>query len=56
MNFFVAFILEISVFEEFDTFNLIVNFWKKQKNLYFGIFDDDFLMANLIKKLTFKGL
>ncbi len=56
MNFYVSFILEISAFEEFETFNFIVNFWKKQKNLYFGIFDNDFLMVNLIKEFVFAGV
>ena len=49
MNFIVAFILEISGFEEFETFNFLINFWKKRRNLYFGIFDENFLLIGLIK-------
>ena len=48
MNFIVAFILEISGFEEFETFNFLINFWKKRRNLYFGIFDENFLLIGLI--------
>jgi hypothetical protein len=50
MNFIVFFILEISGLDEFHTFNFIINFWKKKKNLYFGLYEKDF---PLLKFLTF---
>ena len=50
MNFSVYFILEISGLDEFGAFNFLVSFWKKKKNLYFGLFDKEF---PLLKFLTF---
>ncbi len=50
MNFIAAFVLEVSGLEEFESFNFIVNFWKKKKNLYFGIYAERFPM---LKFLTF---
>lgn len=42
MNFISAFILEVSGMEEFETWNFIVNFWNKERNLYFGLYDVEF--------------
>jgi hypothetical protein len=49
MNFVVAFILEISAMEEFETFNFLINFWKKEKNLYFGMYAEGFPMISFFK-------
>ena len=48
MNFVVGFILEISAMEEFESFNFIINFWKKNKNLYFGMYAENFPMINFL--------
>ena len=40
MNFIMSFLLEVSGLEEFETFNFLVNFFKKRKNLYFGIYEN----------------
>jgi len=42
MNFISAFVLEVSGMEEFESWNFIVNFWNKERNLYFGIYDVEF--------------
>lgn len=49
MNFIMGFLLEISGLEEFATFNFIVNFWKKRKNLYFGLFEADLPLMKFLK-------
>ena len=48
MNFVVGFILEISAMEEFESFNFIINFWKKNKNLYFGMYEENFPMIQFL--------
>lgn len=50
MNFSVCFVLQISGLDEFACFNFLIGFWKKKKNLYFGLFDKDF---PVLKFLTF---
>lgn len=50
MNFIMGFLLEISGLEEFATFNFVINFWKKRKNLYFGLFENG---LPLVKFLVF---
>jgi hypothetical protein len=42
MNFIAAFVLEVSGMEEFESWNFIVNFWNKERNLYFGLYDVEF--------------
>ena len=37
MNFIVAFVLEVSGMEEFESFNFLINFWKKRKNMYYSL-------------------
>lgn len=39
MNFVAAFALEVSGMEEFEAFNFIVSFWKKDKNLFYGMYE-----------------
>lgn len=42
MNFIAGFLLEVSGLEDFQVWNFLVEFFKKKKNLYFGIYDKDF--------------
>lgn len=49
MNFVVGYILHISAIEEFESFNFIINFFKKRKNLYFGLYEAYFPMVNFLK-------
>ena len=49
MNFIMGFLLEISGMEEFETFNFVVNFWKKRKNLYFGLFEAGLPLMQFLK-------
>lgn len=49
MNFIMAFLLEISGMEEFETFNFVVNFWKKRRNLYFGLFEAGLPLVQFLK-------
>lgn len=49
MNFIMGFLLEISGLEEFGAFNFVVNFWKKRKNLYFGLFEADLPLMKFLK-------
>ena len=49
MNFVVGFVLEVSGLEEFDTFNFIVNFWKKQRTLYIGLYEENFPLMKFLQ-------
>ena len=49
MNFIMGFLLEISGMEEFETFNFILNFFKKRKNLYFGLYEDGLPLVHFLK-------
>lgn len=49
MNFVVAFILEVSALEEFESFNFLVNFWKKRKYLFFGIYQELFPLVKFFQ-------
>lgn len=50
MNFIVAFLLEVNGFNEFETFNFLIHFWMKRKNLFYGLYEKEF---PLLKFLTF---
>jgi hypothetical protein len=49
MNFIMAFVLEVSGMEEFESWNFIINFWNKDKNLYFGLYDVGFPLLYFLK-------
>ena len=49
MNFIVGYILHISSLNDFESFNFIINFFKKRKNLYFGLYEENFPMVNFLK-------
>lgn len=45
MNFVVAFVLEVSGLEEFETWNFLVDFFKKRGNLFFGVYESGFTLT-----------
>ena len=48
MNFVAGFILEVSGLEEFESWNFLVNLFKKKKNLYFGLYEPGFPLLNFL--------
>lgn len=42
MNFISAFVLQVNGLDEFEAFNFIVCLWKKEKNLFYGIYQPYF--------------
>lgn len=56
MNFLAGFFLLLSGFESFETWDFLINFFKKKKNLYFGIYDNGFPVLNFLYFSTNKIL
>ena len=56
MNFLAGFFLMLSGFQSFETWDFLVNFIKKRKNLYFGIYDQGFPVLNFLCYSTNKIL
>ena len=48
MNFVAGFILEVSGLEEFESWNFLVNFFKKKKSLYFGLYEPGFPLLHFL--------
>lgn len=42
MNFIAAFLLQVNGMDEFEAFNFMVSFWKKEKNLFYGMYEPGF--------------
>ena len=42
MNFLAGFVLEVNGMEEFEAFNFIISLWKKEKNLFYGMYQPGF--------------
>lgn len=63
MNFLACFLLEVSGFDEFESWNLLVNLFKKKKNLYFGMYEigfpllmfQKFLFHEILRKIDKKA-
>lgn len=49
MNFIAAFILQVNGMDEFETFNFIVSLWKKEKNLFYGMYEPGFPVLYFMK-------
>ena len=49
MNFVAAFVLQVSGMDEFETFNFIVSLWKKEKNLFYGMYEPGFPVLYFMK-------
>lgn len=48
MNFLGAAMLEISGLNDFESWNLIIDLWLKETNLYYGIYDVNFPMMKFL--------
>lgn len=48
MNFLAGFVLIVSGMDSFEAWNFIVNFFKKKRNLYFGLYATDFPILNFL--------